>query len=93
VTVEYRVVEAGATEPDDLQDWLNAQAAEGWRCVGVTTVPATSVTVKTGGGFFSAERDTFRGFTSDGWGSETYRSKHVYNIWVTLERERPADAE
>jgi Domain of unknown function (DUF4177) len=89
VSFQYKVVEAGATEPEHLEEWLNDQAAEGWRCVSITSMPATAVRVKTGGGVFSGEHEDFRGFTSDGWGSDNFRSKHVYNVWVTLERETP----
>ena len=82
----YRVVEAGATEPEDLEAWLNGEAANGWRCVAVNSMPAHSVTVKTGGSLFRPERDQFRGFVMDGLGSDTFSRTVVYNVWVTLER-------
>jgi hypothetical protein len=43
----YRVVEAGATEPDDLERWLNTEAAAGWRVVSISTVPANKVDART----------------------------------------------
>jgi hypothetical protein len=82
----YRVVEAGATEPDDLERWLNNEALAGWRVVSVTTVPANTVDVRVGGSFFNPERQEMRGYKMDGIGSETFSRTVVFNLWVTLER-------
>jgi len=82
----YRVVEAGATEPEDLERWLIDEASQGWRCVSVTSMPANSVRVKVGGTFFNPEREELRGYRMDGLGSDTVSRTVVYNVWVTLER-------
>jgi len=86
MTTTYRVVEAGATEPEDLEGWLNTEAAAGWRVVSVSTVPANKVDVRVGGSFFNPERAEMRGYKMDGFGSETFARTVIYNLWVTLER-------
>ena len=86
MTTTYRVVEAGATEPEDLERWLNAEAAGGWRVASVMSVPANKVEVRVGGSFFNPEREEMRGYKMDGFGSETFSRTVVYNLWVTLER-------
>jgi hypothetical protein len=83
----YRVVEAAATDPEDIEAWMNQQAADGWRVVSVAMVPANSVSVRVGGSILHPEYQTSRGFKMDGIGSDTFSSSVVFNAWVTLERE------
>jgi hypothetical protein len=83
----YRVVEAAATDPEDIEAWMNEQAADGWRVVSVAMVPANSVSVRVGGSILHPEYQTSRGFKVDGVASDTFSSTVVFNAWVTLERE------
>lgn len=80
---EYEVVETNATDPADLQNWLNGKADEGWRCVSITAMPASEIDVKVGGGLFNPDYDRARGFVTHA----NRVNKHAYNVWVVLERE------
>lgn len=83
----YRVIEAAATNPEDMEAWMNQEAADGWRVVSVAMVPADSVSVRVGGSILHPEYQTSRGYKMDGIGSETFSRTVVFNAWVTLERE------
>jgi hypothetical protein len=87
VTTFYRVVEAAATDPEELEGWMNQQAADGWRVVSVAMVPANTVSVRVGGSMLRPEHETTRGFKIDGVGSDMFSSTVVFNVWVTLERD------
>ena len=86
MTTTYRVVEAGATEPEDLERWLNAEAAGGWRVASVMSVPANKVDVRVGGSFFNPERQSPRGYWMPGAWTRTWGKTVVQSLRVTLER-------
>ena len=53
----------------------------------MTSMPATSLDVRVEGNVFHSTHERLRGFATHGFGSDMFRNKHVYNIWITLERD------